>query len=327
MTTTNNITTSTVNMNIHNNTDQTINPNMYIPTKACNRCRIIKQLTEFNKQKRNKDGYLDQCKNCINNRIKEHYELIKDEIYHDISKNKTCNKCNQIKCVTEFHKDRKSNDGYKNQCINCRSNYQKEYSKENKDKFVENTKQYYEANKEKILSNSKKYYEINKDKMLKYSKEYKEINKDRINNTKRAWDKNQRNINPIYRLITNNRRRIRSALESNSKTAHTIYLLGCDRFIFYQWIQFQLPFEMSDDEFKKLYDIDHVKPIASFDLSIEQNQFEAFVWTNCCPLLKHKNRSKGAKRNLWLEVLQEIKAIVFLKLYYPEFCSSNVEES
>ena len=32
MTTTNNITTSTLNMNIYNNTDQTINPNIYIYT-------------------------------------------------------------------------------------------------------------------------------------------------------------------------------------------------------------------------------------------------------------------------------------------------------
>ena len=80
----------------------------------------------------------------------------------------------------------------------------------------------------------------------------------------------------------------------------------------------QLPYEMSDDEFKTLYDIDHVQPIASFDLSIKENQFEAFVWTNCCPLLKHKNLIKGSKRNIWLEVLQELKATVFLKLYYPE---------
>ena len=96
---------------------------------------------------------------------------------------------------------------------------------------------------------------------------------------------------------------------------------------FYQWIQFQLSYEISDDEFKTLYDVDHVRPISSFDLSIEENQSEAFGWNKCCPLLKHKNRSKGAKRNLWLEVLQELKTIVFLKLYYPEFCLSNVEES
>ena len=87
---------------------------------------------------------------------------------------------------------------------------------------------------------------------------------------------------------------------------------------FYDWIQFQLPYKMNDDEFRQNYHIDHLKAIANFDLSIKENQFEAFGWPNCCPLFKHKNYSKGAKRNLWLEVLQDLKAIVYLKLYYPE---------
>ena len=43
MTTTINITSSTGTINIFNNTDKTINPFMYIPTKACNKCRLIKQ--------------------------------------------------------------------------------------------------------------------------------------------------------------------------------------------------------------------------------------------------------------------------------------------
>ena len=139
--------------------------------------------------------------------------------------------------------------------------------------------------------------------------------------------KNRRINNPVYRFIQNNRTRIWTALKSNSKATNTIELLQCDGQFFYKWIQFKLPYEMSDEEFRQNYHIDHVKPLASFYLSIEGNQFEAFVWTNCCPLLKHKNLSKGAKRNLWLEVLLEMKVVVFLKLYYPEFCLSNVEES
>ena len=68
---------------------------------------------------------------------------------------------------------------------------------------------------------------------------------------------------------------------------------------------------MNYDEFKTLYDVDHVRPLSSFDLFIKENQFEAFEWQNIQPLLKSKNLSKGAKRNLWLEVLQELKATVF----------------
>ena len=70
---------------------------------------------------------------------------------------------------------------------------------------------------------------------------------------------------------------------------------------------------MSDDEFKKAYHIDHVRPISSFDLSDP----DAFNWTNTQPLLISNNFSKGAKRNLWSEKMQELKVTVFLKLYYP----------
>ena len=37
----------------------------------------------------------------------------------------------------------------------------------------------------------------------------------------------------------------------------------------------------------------------------------SFVWPHGCLLIKHKNRSKRAKRNLCSEVLQELKASVF----------------
>ena len=41
-----------------------------------------------------------------------------------------------------------------------------------------------------------------------------------------------------------------------------------------------------------------------------------FYWSNCQPLLITKNLSKGAKRNLWSEVMQELKANGFLKVNY-----------
>ena len=34
--------------------------------------------------------------------------------------------------------------------------------------------------------------------------------------------------------------------------------------------------------------------------------------------LKLKNLSKGAKRDIWSELMQELKVIVFLIQYYPE---------
>ena len=133
------------------------------------------------------------------------------------------------------------------------------------------------------------------------------------------YDKIQRNINPIYRLIKNNRNRIYEALKSNNKATDTINLLNCTRDFYYHWIKFNLPYEMSDDEFRNNYEIDHVVALSSFDFSNKENQFIAFGWENTRPLLKSKNRSKGAKRDLYSEVLQKLKIRMFLKLYYPEY--------
>ena len=137
MTTTNNITTFTVNMNIYNNSDQTINYNVYFPTKACNTCRIIKQLIEFHKKQTSHDGHKSQCKTCCSNYKKEYYEKNKDSII-------------------------KNN---------------KQYKENNKDKMNNWEKEYYQKNKEKILNNNKKYNEINKNKLIEHKKEYSNENK------------------------------------------------------------------------------------------------------------------------------------------------------
>ena len=132
------------------------------------------------------------------------------------------------------------------------------------------------------------------------------------------YNKNKRNNNPIYRLIENNRNRIRNALKSNNKADHSIELLGCNKEFFYHFIKFLLPYDVNDDEFKNNYDIDHVVALANFDLSHQKNQFIAFSWQNCRPLLKSKNRSKGARREIWSEIMQELQVYVFLKQYYPD---------
>ena len=90
MTTTNNITTSTVTMNIYNNSYQTITPKtkllennsqtVYIPTKVCKTCRTIKYVTKFYKDKSRFDGYAYRCKFCQNNSKKEYVKRNKDKV-------------------------------------------------------------------------------------------------------------------------------------------------------------------------------------------------------------------------------------------------------
>ena len=44
------------------------------------------------------------------------------------------------------------------------------------------------------------------------------------------------------------------------------------------------------------WQIDHIKPCASFDLSNPNQQSECFDWTNLQPMWKKENQSKGS---LW----------------------------
>ena len=71
---------------------------------------------------------------------------------------------------------------------------------------------------------------------------------------------------------------------------------------------------MTDDMNWNNIEIDHVKPISSFDLSNKDELLEAFNWKNTQPLIKEVHSHKGIKYNELDYRLQFIKAYEFLKL-------------
>ena len=77
-----------------------------------------------------------------------------------------------------------------------------------------------------------------------------------------------------------------------------------------KWIEFQMTPEMNWNNIQ----IDHVKPISSFDVSNNNELLEAFNWKNTQPLIKEVHSHKGVKLMNWIIDLQFIKAYEFLKL-------------
>ena len=61
-------------------------------------------------------------------------------------------------------------------------------------------------------------------------------------------------------------------------------------------------------------DIDHVRPIPSFDISDNEQLKEAFNWKNTQPLLKEIHQQKGVRFNFLDYRLKIVKANQFLKL-------------
>ena len=168
-----------------------------IEYKQCSKCNEFKTLDKFQKRQASKDGYRDQCIDCIAI-LREARVKPPANITHKI-----CSKCKQDKDISEFHLSSNSPDGYSYDCKDCRKLYRQqniehirqygtEYRQRSETKKY--MKQYWEQykldNPEKIKESNQKalqhYYE-HKEEILARQKEYYEQNREEIN--KRAREK------------------------------------------------------------------------------------------------------------------------------------------
>jgi len=166
----------------------------------------------------------------------------------------------------------------------------------NKERLIEIHKNYYESHKEQILKNCKDYVNKHKEKTAIYQKVYREINKKKlqIQHDKRREIRLKTDIN--YQIKYNLRVRLYKALHRKQKSKTTIQLLGCSIEQLKQHLENQFTKEMSWSNYGE-WEIDHIKPCASFDLSIPEEQARCFHYTNLQPLWEKENIDKG-KRNL-----------------------------
>jgi hypothetical protein len=146
---------------------------------------------------------------------------------------------------------------------------------------------------------ARRYYEKNRN--------LESFKKRRLQNT-RAWLKaNRKKANdyrakqmqkPNFRIAQSVRNRLRDRLKTFgfSKSSKTSELIGCS------WVELRLHIEK---QFKpgmtwenygiSGWHIDHIKPLASFDLSDQKQLSEACHFTNLQPLWAKDNLAKGAK--------------------------------
>jgi len=166
----------------------------------------------------------------------------------------------------------------------------KEWYSNNKEKQNKKGKEWYLNNKEKHNKNTKEWYSNNKEKHKKNSKEWRLNNKENI----RIKAKKRRYVNIEYRLTLNLRRRVLLALQGKSKSKRTLELLGCTVKYLIEHLEKQFQPGMNWKE-RHLFHIDHIRPCASFDLNIPEEQEKCFHYTNLQPLWAQDNLSKGAK--------------------------------
>lgn len=164
-------------------------------------------------------------------------------------------------------------------------------------KLIDRRKRRYEKRREEYKEKAKRYYEENKENCIKRSCERQSQNPN-VKRYKREWIKKRRQSSPTFRLISNYRNLIYLSLtrQSTSKENTSFNLLGMtgEEFMEYLLNHPNCDSKFTKENYGKTWHVDHIKPLAAFDLSQEDQQKEAFHYSNCQPLGAFENLSKSS---------------------------------
>jgi len=179
----------------------------------------------------------------------------------------------------------------------------KKFYKLNQEKMILKTKEWGIKNRAQMLKNKCDYYKKRRTDLLQYQKEYrsKKENKIKINIRNNKYKKNKRINNIHFRMYESLSSRIRSGLKQQlvkkdykQKESYTKKVLGCSFENLKEYLENQFKDGMSWDNYgKNGWEIDHIKPCCSFNLSKPEEQIKCFNYKNLQPLWAKDNMKKG----------------------------------
>lgn len=183
--------------------------------------------------------------------------------------------------------------------------YRKWYRKgTNKEKRLADLKIWKAKNPDKVRATQIKSRQRNRAIAAKRSSDWRAKNPERNKQMLRDWWQNnpekraEYQSRPHVKIIRIARSRINTILKQlkikKLKNTHAI-IGGCTGEFFMQFIESQFTPEMNWGNHGSYWELDHTIPIVSFDVSIESELLKAFHYSNCKPLKKFDNRSKGNK--------------------------------
>jgi len=220
--------------------------------KKCRICEDMKEVSEFHKKRSTKDGYRNECKEC----------------------------------VKDIQKKYKEAPGFKEK----QAEYDKKRYEEKREEILEHKKEYYQDNKEdilkqkseyrqkpeEILEHKKEYYQDNKEDILKQKSEYRQKPENRQRNNDYGKIYRVENREKFYKHRRDNPHIIawRSILYSTlkrlntSKQSSTIDELGYSALELKDHIEKQFTEGMNWDNHGEWH-IDHIKGVINFDSDTE----------------------------------------------------------
>ena len=206
---------------------------------------------------------------------------------------KQCVKCETKRCIDKFRQY--PNNSYSTTCKKCLNEMDKLRKKNQRQKRLNNCVTICEkCNTEKKLYNFAKLKKNYKRKICLdcYPTFLKEQNAE--------WCKNERNTNMNYRIKKSLAARLRNVLNKNDTTMNYI---GCNIQYFREWLEYNFTEEMNWENYGSYWSIDHIIPVCKFDLSLEDEKFKCWNWSNMMPVTVKYNSSK---KNIIMEQINYI---------------------
>lgn len=164
----------------------------------------------------------------------------------------------------------------------------------NRARELQKRRVYWAKNKARLNKRQAEYRRRDSEKWRRYRAEYIKLWHKRNPNYRKDYNRNRWNTDPLFRLTTRLRRRLRKALKYKGvrKSAPTLVLLGCSPVEFQKHIQGRWKKGMTWENMK-LWHLDHIKPVEAFDKTDPNWQYECFHYTNIQPLWAKDNLKKG----------------------------------
>jgi hypothetical protein len=110
----------------------------------------------------------------------------------------------------------------------------------------------------------------------------------------REWRREYRK-NPAVRLAKNLRDRLLSVLRGKVRSGESVRQLGCSAAEAVVHLERQFRPRMTWKNWGRVWHVDHIRPLASFDLTEPEQLRQACHFTNLRPLYRVENLAKGAK--------------------------------
>ena len=226
---------------------------------------------------------------------------------------KKCSSCGIEKDEALFNKDKRSKDGLFSQCKECRQKYRIKCKKEISEYNKQYNFEHKEERKERDKINSKAYYIKNKKEMNEKSRQYEINNKEKMKAARKLYAiEHKKELNEHirkrktedveYKLKCSLRTRLSMVIKGKTKSGSAVDDLGCSIPELRKHLEAQFRHDTKTGEMmtwdnygKKGWHIDHIKPLAKFNLEDREQLLKACHYTNLQPLWWWENLEKNDK--------------------------------